>query len=207
MFMKAKMFVLLMTGIVFLNSCSHTDTKETSESTESHTKITDNKTENVTGVEISFDFSRMSTPASNQIAVWVVDNSGKVIRTIYVSDFSGSRRGYLKRKDAVSHWVAEAKPDTLSDEEIDAVSGATLQDGTQSIVWDLTDDEGNTVPAGTYTVKLEGTLFWSSNVLYSGTVDTQNDKSGEIEVIEERSEPDNTENEEMIQNVKMTVTK
>lgn len=58
-----------------------------------------------------------------------------------------------------------------------------------------------------YTVKLEGTLFWSSNVLYSGTVDTQNDKSGEIEVIEERSKPDNTENEEMIQNVKMTVTK
>lgn len=81
MFMKSKMFALLMTGIVFLSSCSHTDTKETSESTESHTKITDNKIENVTGVEINFDFSRMSTPASNQVAVWVEDASGKVIRT------------------------------------------------------------------------------------------------------------------------------
>lgn len=205
--MKSKMFVLLMAGIVFLSSCSHTDTKKTSESTESHTEITDNKTENITGVEVSFEFSRMSTPASNQVAVWVEDASGNVIRIIYVSDFSGARRGYLKRKDAVSHWVAAAKPDTLSDEQIDAVSGASLQDGIQSFVWDLTDDEGNTVPAGIYTVKLEGTLFWSSSVVYTGIVDIQNDKSGEIEVIEERSEPDNTENEEMIQNVKMTVTK
>lgn len=204
MFMKSRMFLLLIAGMVFLSSCNRADTKKTSES--GNTKITDNTTENVTEAEVSFDFSRMSTPASNQVAVWVEDDSGKVIRTIYVSDFAGTRRGYLKRKDAVSHWVKEADPDTLSDDEMDAISGATLQDGTQSIVWDLTDDKGNTVSAGTYTVKLEGTLFWSSNVLYSGTVDTQNDNSGEIEVSEERSEPDNTENEEMIQNVKMTVT-
>lgn len=52
-------------------------------------------------------------------------------------------------------------------------------------------------------MKVEGTLFWSSNVVYSGTVDTANDTPGEIEVRENRSEPSNTKNEDMIRNVKM----
>lgn len=160
----------------------------------------------ISGVEISFDFSRMSTKASNQIAAWIEDENGNIVKTIYVSDFTGSRHGYQKREDAVPHWVSAAEPDALSDEQIDAVSSATLQTGSQSFVWDLTDDDGNAVPTGIYMVKLEGTLFWSSNVVYSGTVDTQNDAPGEIDVREERSEPDNTDNEDMIQNVKMTET-
>lgn len=160
----------------------------------------------ITGVEISFDFSRMSTKASNQIAAWIEDENGNIVKTIYVSDFTGSRHGYQKREDAVPHWVSAAEPDALSDEQIDAVSSATLQTGSQSFVWDLTDDDGNAVPTGIYMVKLEGTIFWSSNVVYSGTVDTQNDAPGEIDVREERSEPDNTDNEDMIQNVKMTET-
>ena len=49
-------------------------------------------------------------------------------------------RGYKKRKDAVPHWVAAADPDKLSDEQIDAVSSATLQTGRQSFVWNLTND-------------------------------------------------------------------
>lgn len=157
----------------------------------------------VTGVEVSFDFSRMPTQASNQVAVWVEDEAGKAIKTIYVSGFTGAGRGYQKRKDAVPHWVAAADPDALSNEKIDAVSSATLRNGSQSFVWDLTDNEGNTVPSGKYTVMLEGTLFWSSNVVYSGSVDTGLDVPGEVEVREECSEPDNTENEDMIRNVKM----
>lgn len=39
-------------------------------------------------IEISFDYTRMSTHASNQIAVWVEDKSGQLIKTIYVSDFT-----------------------------------------------------------------------------------------------------------------------
>lgn len=158
----------------------------------------------ITGVEISFDFSRMSTGASDQTAVWVEDEDGKIIKTIYVSGFTGAGRGYLTRKDAVPHWVAAADPDKLSDEQIDAVSSATLQSGRQSFVWDLTDDRGSADSRGKYTVKVEGTLFWSSNVVYSGTVDTANDTPGEIEVRENRSEPSNTQNEDMIRNVKMT---
>lgn len=157
----------------------------------------------ITEVEISFDFSRMSTKASNQISAWVEDEKGNVVRTIYVSDFAGARRGYRKREDAIPHWVAAADPDAMSDEEIDAVSSATLQDGSQSLVWDLTDNDGNAASKGKYTVKLEGTLFWSSNVVYSGTIDIENDEPGEIDVQEKRSEPGNVDNEGMIRNVTM----
>lgn len=40
--------------------------------------------------------------------------------------------------------------------------------------------------------------------MYSGEVNTADLKAGDIEVKEERSESDNTENENMITNVKMT---
>lgn len=174
-----KQIIILIAAIMFLTSCTqnaavfHGNTEEkTSEG------------QAVNEVDISFDFTRMSTPASNQIAVWVEDEDGNVVKTIYVSDFAGIRRGYKKRKDAVS--------------------SATPEPGTQSFVWNLTDDNGNAVKDGTYTLKMEGTLFWSSNVLYSGTVDTAQDKPGDIEVQIVRSEPDNTENEDMISNVKIT---
>ena len=37
-------------------------------------------------IEISFDFTRMSTQATNQIAIWVEDASGQIIKNIYISD-------------------------------------------------------------------------------------------------------------------------
>jgi len=72
--------------------------------------LASSKQKAITGVEISFDFSRMTTGASDQTAVWVEDEDGKIIKTIYVSGFTGAGRGYKKRKDAVPHWVTAADP-------------------------------------------------------------------------------------------------
>ncbi|MQM73311.1 MAG: DUF2271 domain-containing protein [Eubacteriaceae bacterium] len=93
----------------------------------------------------------------------------------------------------------------MSDDALDAVSSATLQDGHHSFVWDLTDSKGKALPQGQYTVKVEGTLYWGSNVVYSGTVDTGKAQNGAITVQKKRSEPNNTRNADMIQHVKMTV--
>lgn len=161
-------------------------------------------TKGITGIDISFDFNRVSGPASNQVAVWVEDADENVVRTLYVSDFTGRARGYEKRKDALKHWVADAKPEKMTDQEIDAVSSATPNNGIQKISWDLTDSEGREVPAGTYRICLEGTLFWSSNVLYSGDIDLLNDQPGEVKVQEDRSEADNSKNASMIQDVVIT---
>ena len=155
-------------------------------------------------VSVSFRYKHMSTHASNQIAVWVEDESGKVVRNVMVTDFTAGRRGYLNREDALSHWVSAASPADMSDEEIDAISSATPNAGDLEYVWDMTDDSGNRVPAGRYTIKIEGTLYWSSNVLYTVEIDTENTAEGELEYEEIRSEPETKENADMITNLKIT---
>lgn len=154
-------------------------------------------------IEIAFDYTRMSTHASNQIAVWVEDESGQLIKTIYVSDFTAARRGYENREDALNHWVMAADPAAMSDDEVDAISSATPQTGNIRFEWDLTDEAGNRVPDGRYFIKAEGALYWSSNVLYTGEIAIPGAAPGEIEVIMERSEPENSDNEDMMQNVRM----
>lgn len=153
-------------------------------------------------VSISFDTERMNTAASNQYAVWIESSDHHVIRTLYVSDFTGKRRGYERRKDALNHWVKDADPSSMSDEQMDAISGSTLENGSHVFTWDLKDDKGNKVPAGVYQIKVEGTLFWSSGVVYTGAYDTEHPEQ-KIAVTEERSEPDNNANETMLSNVEM----
>lgn len=163
------------------------------------------KEKTIVGVSIDFDYMRMSGMASNQFAVWIEDSDGNVIKTIYATDFTAGRRGYSNREDTLSHWVKAAEPDSMDETEIDAISGATPQSGHQHFEWDLTDDEGQRVSDGQYSVKLEGTLFWSSNVVYTGVFSAEEAGEGELELLTERSEPDNTDNENMIQNVRMTI--
>lgn len=216
--MKKRLLALLMISIVLLTACGTTSETQNSpgasekdniESGASSSASDDKKNSGVdhtvSAVSIKFDYQVMPNEASNQVAAWVENEKGKLVKTIYVSDFTGKRRGYKVREDALSHWVSAADPDSMSDKQIDAVSSATLQDGKQTFEWDLTNNNGETVPAGQYTIKLEGTLYWKSNVVYSGVVDTAKNTSGKITVRRKRSEPENSDNDTMIQNVKMSV--
>ena len=160
-------------------------------------------TNEITSISIDFDYMRMSGKASNQIALWIEDEVGTIVKTLLVTDFTAARRGYENREDALNHWVDSAKPAYLSDGEIDAISSATPQEGTQHFKWDLTDENGQRVPDGRYYIRLEGTLYWSSNVVYTGMVDLKDAVPGELEITTKRSEPDNTGNETMLQNVRM----
>lgn len=179
-------------------------TDETADDTVAAADSSDEDAAGISSVSISFKYKHMSTHASNQIAVWVEDESGKVVRTVMVTDFTAGRKGYLNREDALSHWVSAASPADMPDEEIDAISSATPNAGDLEYVWDMTDGSGNRVPAGRYTIKIEGTLYWSSNVIYTAEFDTENTAEGELEYEEIRSEPDNTENSNMITDLRIT---
>ena len=161
--------------------------------------------ETIEKVVISFDFTRMSTHASNQFAVWVEDADGNMVKTLFVPDFTAARRGYRLREDAVPSWVSAADPNAMTDQEIDAISSATPMAGTQTYSWDLTDVVGNPVPDGVYRIMVEGTLYWSSTVLYTAELDTATAAAGDLPVTELRSEPDSKENEGMIHSVHVTV--
>lgn len=113
------------------------------------------------GVEITFVFSNTNTYASNQYAVWIEDKEGTVVKTLFVSNFAGSDSPqnplpYLGEK--------------LEQDVVDTVTGATPTFGDQRHVWDLTDDEGATVPDGTYNVIIEGGMYVNNSVVYTAPV-------------------------------------
>ena len=156
------------------------------------------------GIEIFFTYQRGTTIASNQLAVWVEDAEGAVVKTLLVTDFTAGRRGYRNRTMSLPAWVVAADPESMTDEEIDTVSGATPGQGELVYVWDFTNQSGERVPDGIYTVHVEGTFYWESDVLYTAVIDTTN-LGNEIPVEIERTAPDTHENENMISDVTIKV--
>ena len=152
-------------------------------------------------IDISFHFTHQSTMASNQFAVWIEDADGRMVKTLLVTNFTAARRGYRNRDMSLPAWVKAANPESMSGAEIDAISSATPSGGVLSYSWDMTDANGERVPDGVYAIKVEGTLFWESNVLYTAELDTMNETGSELPISTIRSEPDNTENENMLDNV------
>ena len=155
-------------------------------------------------IEISFTYQHAPTMASNQMAVWIEDADGAMVKTLLVTNFTAGRRGYRNREMSLPAWVAMAEPESMTDQEIDAVSCATPGQGRLSYLWDFTDDLGQQVPEGVYTIHVEGTFFWESDVVYTAVVDTAK-LADEIAVEMERTAPDTHDNENMITDVNIAV--
>ena len=152
------------------------------------------------GIEITFTYQRGTTIASNQLAVWVEDEEGAVVKTLLVTDFTAGRRGYRNRTMSLPVWVASADPESMTNQEIDVLSAATPRPGELVYVWDFTNEAGEKVPEGIYTIHVEGTFYWESDVLYTAVIDTAQ-VAEEIAVKMERTAPDTHENENMISEV------
>jgi len=163
------------------------------------------RSKNATSVELSFNYQKQSGAGSNQYAVWIENSEGQVVRTLVVTSFTskgrGGRRGYTFRPTCVPTWVKNAKAEEMTDEQIDAVTGATpSQSGVQTFTWDFKDADGKAVPAGEYKIFLEATLYFNSIVLYSGSFSTK-DKTGEIKLTSTLTEEDEN-HKDMITQVK-----
>ncbi|MFC1538894.1 DUF2271 domain-containing protein [Candidatus Latescibacterota bacterium] len=113
-----------------------------------------------------FDRSGMKTPLvvvdfvlgfrdelAPQTAVWIEDNRGRFVKTLYVSGFSGYAR---EKQINLSGW---AKSSEFAD--YDGVTGASIDIGHHLYVWDMRDNSGKQVKSGEYTVIVE-TFFWPS---------------------------------------------
>ncbi len=119
---------------------------------------------------ISYTVSRIPGSASNQWAVWIEDDSGKFVRTLFVTDYMARRQGWKVRTQSLVTWVKAADVANMPQQDIDAVSGATPQAGTQTVVWDLKDTAGKSVAPGVYRYLIEGSLIWENTVLYIGNI-------------------------------------
>ncbi len=131
-------------------------------------------------LELSFQYNKQVGPGSNQYAVWIENAEGQVVKTLFVTEFTakgrsrdGSKpaRGYTYRTSCVPTWVQHVGAENLSDEQMDAVSGATpAASGVQTFTWDFTDQAGAPVAKGDYRFFIEATYNGESYVTHSGTV-------------------------------------
>ncbi len=141
---------------------------------------------------ISFDFKRGGI-ASSQYAIWIENEKGELIRTLYATSFT-AKGGYKTREDAIPIWVKKAKIDNMTQKQVDAISGATPKNGSLSYSWDGKNDNGEAVPAGKYHFFVEGTLYWKSRVLFSGIVGWEGNAQNDIPVKVQYFNPSSTNN-------------
>ena len=164
-------------------------------------------------LEVSFDYQHQSGPGSNQYAVWIENEKGEMVKTLFVTSFTTKgrtrgneepMRGYQKRPNCVPLWVKTVKANNLTDEQLDGFTGATPKaDGTQTFTWDFTDQNGKAVKKGTYKVMVEATLYQASIVVYSGSFSTKT-KSGDVSLTSNLLTPDD-DHKNMITNVKAVI--
>lgn len=102
-------------------------------------------------------------------------------------------------------WVARFNPAQMTSAQVDAVSGATPSNGSLHYTWDGKDNQGKPVPAGSYTVFLEGTLYWGTRVLYSAKVQWGNGNAGQVPVTVHKTGTSDR-NRNMIANVRFSHT-
>ena len=168
------------------------------------------KTAKANTLEVSFNYQRQQGPGSNQYAVWIENEKGEVVKTLFVTSFTTKgrtrgneqpMRGYIKRPACVPTWVKSARANDLTDQQLDAVTGATPQtSGTRIFIWDFKDQQGKTVQKGIYKVFVEATLFNASTITYSGSFSTQ-DKAGNVTLTSMLTEPDE-KHKDMVTDVK-----
>ena len=161
-------------------------------------------------LEVSFNYQRQAGPGSNQYAVWIENEKGEVVKTLFVTSYTTkgrarggeqAKRGYIVRPTCVPTWVKTVKADEKTDQQLDAITRATPQTGgTQTFTWDFTNQEGKAVPQGMYKVVVEATLFFESDIIYSGTFSTK-DKAGDITLISTLTKEDE-QHKDMVTNVR-----
>ncbi|MBN2029716.1 DUF2271 domain-containing protein [bacterium] len=87
-----------------------------------------------------------------QTAVWVEDASGRFVKTLYVSGFSG----FAKEKQVnLPIWANNSRFET------DGTTGASIDWGKHNYTWNLKDHDEKRVPSGLYKITVE-TSWWPS---------------------------------------------
>jgi tetratricopeptide (TPR) repeat protein len=108
-----------------------------------HFNLKDHKTP-VVAIDFIMGFTDELPPQS---AVWIEDIDGNFVKTIYISGFSANA------KEVQVHLPKYAKSSKF--EDVDAVTGASIDLGHHIYVWDVKDSFGNKVKNGDYIVKVE----------------------------------------------------
>ena len=119
-------------------------------------------------VEISFSYTRQLGAASNQFAVWIEDAGGRVVKTLYATQFT-ARGGWERRPESIPLWVSRSGLAAMKAQSLDALTGPTPGAGVLRYTWNGTGQ--NALPPGIYRVYVEATLRRENRVLYQAAVE------------------------------------
>lgn len=111
-----------------------------------------------------------------QTAVWIEDDTGKFVKSIYVSGFSGFAKG---QQVNLPVWAQ-----TSQFLDADAVTSASIDLGHHIYVWNLIDYNGKKVKKGKYIAKVEVT-YWPSMLYQRIEAPFELGKKGEPVIIQE----------------------
>ncbi len=187
-----------------ISSCGMSSESESSENTENiqNNTIEAQDEEETKGahVKFSFKYTKQTGPGSNQFAIWIEDEMGNYIETVYATKFT-AKGGWKIRDASIPTWVEKAKDILNKKEEVDLITSATPKPGDVSYIWDCTDKSGEPVEPGVYKFFFEASLRGYDRVVYSGDIEIGGDKQI-AEVSEEFFGKDIAERS-MIQDVKV----
>ena len=99
---------------------------------------------------LEYTYNRKDGKATNQMAAWIEDGNGKVVRTLFATKYVATK-GYKKQNQALPQWVKKSGVAQLDKAKVDAFTQATPQSGQVKVAWDGKDDSGKDAPDGTYT--------------------------------------------------------
>ena len=148
---------------------------------------------------LEYTFNKKEGKGTNQMAAWIEDKDGKLVRTLFATRYT-TQKGYTKQ--ALPQWVKKSGLAQLDKAKVDALTKATPAAGQVTAGWDGKDDNGKSVPDGTYKLVVEATLYQDSDALWTGTFQ----KGGKEQTLDMKEsltkEPEKKENKDMITGVK-----
>lgn len=178
---KSRIMVLVVALFVLLSGCGAKNNinsqKNTSQTNEASTNSKKGTSEQGPGsVKIQYNLSKIPKLASNQLAVWIEDEKGNYVRSIYATKFVATG-GYSERQQALPEWIKKSNWKNASKSEVDSVSGATQKPGVIDLTWDCTDKNGKAVKPGKYFYFVEGNIYWENRVIWKGQIEVGNNRS------------------------------
>jgi hypothetical protein len=149
---------------------------------------------------LTYTYKPKSGAWSNQMAVWIEDAEGKVVRTLMATRFT-AQGGYQIREMSIPTWVKRSNLAQMDSKDVDALTSATPQGGTHTLIWDGKDAKGQPVPDGSYKIFMEATLYKYSDELFTGSFTKGSQNQNVTMEATLTQEPEHKENRDMISDV------
>jgi hypothetical protein len=117
-------------------------------------------------LEVTFAFNKAEgVVPSYQIAVWLETADGKLVKTLYVSEYLSG--GGFNLEDVCPAWVKLADWDKAEESEFDAVTRPTPPVGTNTLKFDCKERK---ISAGDYRLCVQAHIVENYNILYKTAI-------------------------------------